>query len=83
MGEKKTTPIFIDNKEYDFESMTEEQKLLTNHCADLDRKIASTQFNLQQLQVGKDAFILMLKQSLEKPTEKPAEEAVTDVESVQ
>jgi hypothetical protein len=75
MAEKKTTPIVIDDVEYTFEDMTEEQKLLVNHVADLDRKIASTQFNLQQLQVGKDAFIKMLKTSLET---KPEE--VTDVE---
>jgi len=69
MGEKKTTPIVIDDVEYQFEDMTDEQKLLVNHVADLDRKIGSAQFNIQQLQVGKDAFIKMLKESLEKPAE--------------
>jgi hypothetical protein len=67
MGEKKTQPITIDGVEHDFESMTDEQKMLVNHCLDLDRKIASTQFNLAQMQVGKDAFVKMLKESLEKP----------------
>jgi hypothetical protein len=71
MAEKKTTPIVIDDVEYTFEDMTEEQKLLVNHVADLDRKIGSTQFNLQQLQVGKDAFIQLLKRSLETPKEEP------------
>lgn len=71
MGKDKKTPIVIDDVEYVFEDMTDEQKLLVNHCADLDRKIQSTQFNLQQLQVGKDAFVQLLKQSLEK---KPEEE---------
>ena len=64
MGEKKTNPIVIDDVEHEFESMTDEQKLLVNHCLDLDRKIASTQFNLDQLRVGKDAFVKMLKDSL-------------------
>jgi hypothetical protein len=72
MAEKKTTPITIDDKEYTLEDMTEEQKLLVNHCMDLERKIASTQFNLQQLQVGKDTFVKMLKESLAQNT---AEEA--------
>jgi hypothetical protein len=40
-----------------------------NHCLDLDRKVGSTQFQLQQLQAGKDAFLKMLKESLEKPKE--------------
>jgi len=66
MGEKKTTPITIDNKEYVLEDMTQEQQLLVNHVLDLDRKIASTQFNLDQLRVGKDAFLKMLKEALDK-----------------
>lgn len=65
MGEKKTNPIVIDGVEHEFESMTDEQKMLVNHCLDLDRKIASAQFNLDQLRVGKDAFVKMLKESLE------------------
>lgn len=69
MGEKKTTPITIDDKEYVFEDMTQEQQLLVNHLLDLDRKIASTQFNLDQLTVGKQAFLNMLKESLEKKPE--------------
>lgn len=73
MGEKQVKPIVIDGIEYDTNSFTEEQVLLTNHCLDLDRKIASTQFQLQQLQVGKDAFLKMLKDSLEA---KPINEAV-------
>jgi hypothetical protein len=65
MGEKQTKPITIDGVEYDTNNFTEEQILLTNHCLDLDRKIGSTQFQLQQLQVGKDSFLKLLKESLE------------------
>jgi hypothetical protein len=77
MGEKKTTPITIDDVEYIFEDMTQEQQLLVNHVADLDRKIASTQFNLDQLTVGKQAFVQLLKEKLTAPVEK------TEVEVVQ
>ena len=66
MGKDKKTPITIDNVEYVFEDMTQEQQMLVNHVADLDRKIASTAFNLDQLNVGKNAFIGMLKESLTK-----------------
>jgi hypothetical protein len=65
MSEKKTQTIVIDDVEHDLESMTNEQKMLVQHCLDLDRKIASTQFNLDQLRVGKNAFVKMLKDSLE------------------
>jgi hypothetical protein len=49
--------------------MTEQQQAMVNHCNDLDRKIKSTQFNLDQLSVGKDAFINMLVTDLEKVEE--------------
>jgi restriction endonuclease S subunit len=44
--------------------MKPDQQAMVNHIADLDRKIGSTQFNLEQLSVGKQAFIDMLKKSL-------------------
>lgn len=69
MGEKKTTPIVIDDVEYQLENMTQEQQMLVNHVADLDRKIGSTAFNLDQLNVGKQAFINLLKESLAKTAE--------------
>lgn len=65
----KKTQISIDEKDYFIEDMTDEQRMLTQHCLDLDRKMNSTQFQLQQLSVGKDAFLKMLKESLEKPKE--------------
>jgi hypothetical protein len=69
MGEKKTTPITINDVEYVFEDMEPEQQAMVNHCADLDRKIKSTQFNLDQLSVGKEAFVNMLTTSLQKESE--------------
>lgn len=65
MAEQKKTPVTIDDKQYFFEDMTDEQKTVVNHIADLDRKINTTKFNLDQLTVGKQAFVDMLKKSLE------------------
>jgi hypothetical protein len=79
MGKDKKTPVVIDEVEYIFEDMTPDQQMLVNHVADLDRKIGSAKFNLDQLTVGKDAFIAILKQALEaKPEE---QQQVTDVEA--
>jgi hypothetical protein len=75
--DNKPQMITIDGTEYDTATFTEEQILLTNHCLDLDRKIASTQFQLQQLQVGKDSFVKLLKEALEK---QPAEAKEIDVQ---
>jgi hypothetical protein len=66
--DNKPQMITIDGTEYDTATFTEEQILLTNHCLDLDRKIANMNFQIQQMQVGKDAFIGMLKEKL-KPQE--------------
>ena len=62
------TPITIDDKEYNFEDMTEEQQMLVNHVADLDRKLSSARFNVDQLQVGRNAFMSLLAEAL-KPKE--------------
>ena len=68
--DNKSQMITIDDKEYDTADFTEEQVVLTNHCLDLDRKISNMNFQLQQLQVGKDSFLKMLKESLESFEEK-------------
>jgi hypothetical protein len=64
MGKEKKTPIVIDEQEYFYEELTDEQKAYVNHIADLDRKISSSQFNLEQLQFGKQAFVKALKDIL-------------------
>lgn len=65
MAEKQTKTVSINGTEYTEDQLTDQQKVMINHVADLDRKIGSTQFNLDQLQVGKQAFIDMLTKSLE------------------
>ena len=65
MGKDKKTPITVNDKEYFVEDMTDTQKAMLNHIQDLDRKLGSAQFNIDQLQVGKEAFVNMLIASLE------------------
>ena len=72
MAEKKTNTISINDKEYTEDQLTDQQKVMVNHIGDLDRKIGSTQFNLDQLQVGKQAFADMLIKSLEAEVEEAA-----------
>jgi hypothetical protein len=75
MGNEKKTPVSIDGVEYKYEDMTQQQQMLVNHVADLDRKLDSARFNADQLQVGRDAFFKMLKEALETKPE------VADVEA--
>lgn len=73
MGKNEKTPITVNDKEYIVEDMNDQQKLLLNHVNDLDRKLASARFNVDQLAVGRDAFIQRLAEALE-------QEAVTDAD---
>ena len=73
MGKKEKAPtITVNDKEYDIEGMTDQQKVMINHVTDLDRKLSTTQFNLDQLQIGREAFVNMLANSLEAPVEEAA-----------
>jgi len=76
MANQQPQIVSIDGVEHKLEDLTEQQQMLLNHVADLERKIGSTKFQMDQLQVGRDAFFTMLKAALET---KP-EEAVTDVQ---
>jgi hypothetical protein len=63
--DNKPQMITINDVEYDATTFTDEQVIFTNHCLDLDKKIGNMNFQLQQLQVGKESFLKMLTESLE------------------
>lgn len=64
MTEKQTQVITINDKDYTEDQLTDQQKVMINHISDLERKIRSAQFNLDQLAIGKNAFVDMLTASL-------------------
>ena len=59
MAEDKKV-ITIDKIEYTEDQLTDKQKVIINHLQSLSQKIASAEFNLDQLKVGKEAFINLL-----------------------
>jgi len=63
MTEEKKV-ITINDVDYTEDDLTNEQKLMINHINSLQQKITSSQFNLDQLNVGKEAFGKMLADSL-------------------
>ena len=67
--EKPEQTITIDDKEYKVSDLTEEQIILVNHVADLDKKLSSSRFNVDQLTVGRGAFMSMLTESLNKESD--------------
>ena len=65
--EKKEKPVLnLDDKEYVIEDMTDEQKMMVNHINDIQNKQNNNAFIADQLQVGKESFINMLRDSLNK-----------------
>ena len=72
--EKKEQPVLsLDGKEYVIEDMTDEEKQMINHINDMQNKINTNAFIREQLEVGKEAFISMLRTTL---TEEKVEEVV-------
>jgi len=75
--EKKEQPVLsLDGKEYVIEDMTDEEKQMINHINDMQNKINTNAFIREQLEVGKEAFIVRLRESLiaeEEPEEVEAE----------
>jgi cell division protein ZapA (FtsZ GTPase activity inhibitor) len=64
--EKKT--ISVNDKEYNVDDLNEQQIAMVNHITDLDRKLGSARFNVDQLAFGREAFVNALAQSLENDT---------------
>ena len=74
--EKEQKPVLsLDDKEYVIEDMSDEQKQMINHINDMQNKINTNVFIHEQLEVGKEAFIVRLRESLtaEEPEEVEAE----------
>ena len=71
--EKEQKPVLsFDGEEYVIEDMSDEQKQMLNHINDMQNKLNTNAFMKEQLEVGKEAFISMLRNSL-KSEEEPEE----------
>jgi len=72
MGKNDAPTMTLNGTEWDIENMSDRQKVLLSHVTDLDRKIKSVSFNLDQLRIGRETFINMLSNALEAPAEEEA-----------
>tara|TARA_R110001592_G_C12712510_1_gene707996 strand:+ start:249 stop:470 length:222 start_codon:yes stop_codon:yes gene_type:complete len=61
---QKEKSITIDGKDYKESDFTIEQINMINHVSDLDRKLQTSVFNLEQLQFGRDCYMDKLTKSL-------------------
>jgi len=62
--EAKTITIF--EKEYVINDLSNKSKKIINHLDDIQKKLNSNSFIKEQLEVGKESFLNMLKESLGK-----------------
>ena len=69
MAKNENKTITVNDVEHNIEDLTEQQIAMVNHVADLDKKLGSLRFNMDQLAVGREAFVNMLTKSLEEVTE--------------
>ena len=65
--EKDQPMLNFDGKEYVIEEMSDESKQILNHINDMQNKLNTNAFVKQQLDVGKEAFVNMLRESLKEP----------------
>tara|TARA_R110000765_G_scaffold418926_1_gene522739 strand:+ start:91 stop:315 length:225 start_codon:yes stop_codon:yes gene_type:complete len=65
MLDTKEQTINVNDTEYKESDLTPSQIVMVNHVSDLDKKILKHNFELQQLQFGREAFMNALNQSLE------------------
>jgi hypothetical protein len=64
MAKTKKTPFELHGIEYFVEDLTEEQMVLFQHIGDLERKTKQLMFNLDQLNTGKEAYLIKLQIAL-------------------
>jgi len=66
--EKQNEPtLVLDEKGYNINDLGDDEKLMVAHINDLNRKVDSARFNLQQIEMGRQAFVNSLKAKLEEP----------------
>tara|TARA_R110000851_G_scaffold170942_1_gene317301 strand:- start:231 stop:452 length:222 start_codon:yes stop_codon:yes gene_type:complete len=65
MAKNENKTITVNEVEHNIEDLTEQQLAMVNHIADLDKKLGSLVFNMDQLKVGREAFVNMLASSFE------------------
>ena len=72
--EKKEQPkLNFDGKEYIIEDMSNESKQILNHINDIQNKLNTNAFMKEQLEVSKEGFINMLRESLKEPEKEEVE----------
>ena len=73
--EKKEPILSLDGEEYFAEDMSAEQMQIINHLTDISRKLSTNLFVGEQLQVNRNAFVDMFRNSLKQDDKVEVESA--------
>ena len=63
MAKNENKTITVNEVEHNMKDLSEQQIAMVNHIADLDKKLGNLGFNMDQLKVGREAFVNMLSAS--------------------
>jgi len=73
-NKKEKPKLNFDNKEYIIEDLSDGSKNILNHINDIQNKINTNTFMKEQLEIGREAFVGKLRESLKEPEEVEQEE---------
>ncbi|MDC3296047.1 hypothetical protein OAU55_00175 [Candidatus Pelagibacter sp.] len=69
MAKKNTNTVTINGTEHNYDDLNDTQKIFLSDVVDLERKVGAAQAHLRQVQIGHQACLSMLTQSLAVPSE--------------
>lgn len=72
MAKDENKTITVNDKEYTIDDFSDVEIAYLNHIQDLDRKLGNAQFNIDQLQMGRQKAVELLAASLEAEPEQEA-----------
>tara|TARA_R110000824_G_scaffold14294_1_gene60985 strand:+ start:376 stop:609 length:234 start_codon:yes stop_codon:yes gene_type:complete len=64
MSEQEKQTLTFENKTYEVDSLTDEQKKLVNHTVTISQELNAITMKLEQLNVTKEIFTTKLRKSL-------------------
>jgi len=70
MAKKNTNTVTINGTEHNYDDLNDTQKVFLSDVVDLERKVGAAQAHLRQVQIGHQACLSMLTNSLETSDEK-------------
>ena len=69
MAKKNTNTVTINGTKHNYDDLNDTQKIFLSDVVDLERKVGAAQAHLRQVQIGHQACLSMLTQSLVVPSE--------------